>query len=200
MKAKKIVTLALAAAMVSVSALSVSAATLTNTNQSGQTEVKGYIGGVTPPGNVTYEIRIPDSVDFGDLMQYDDYANQGYDVSLEKVENLGANQQISVYVKDQNAQVDGNQNFYITNKSNSNVQLRYHVFKVPFDQAGSSVPVNSNTMTKSAGYFLEGFRNVGDAVHGSLVLNKDQFSSYDSADLVGEYSGYMVFYSTIEDQ
>ena len=66
MKSKKIITLALAAAMVCTSAVSVYAAELTNTNQEGQTEVKARIDG-SVTGDVTYVIEIPDVVDFGTL-------------------------------------------------------------------------------------------------------------------------------------
>ena len=55
MKAKRIISIALAAIMAAASAISVSAANLTETNPGGQTEVKAHIDGVDP-GEVKYII------------------------------------------------------------------------------------------------------------------------------------------------
>ena len=204
MKSKKIITLALAAAMVSVSALSVSAASLTNSQADGKTEVQAHISGSTT-GNVTYKITIPDKVTFEPLSRpetsgIDSYKTAEYAVSLDEVSNLGADEQISVYVKDQNASVNDDQNFYIANVSNSNIKFKYQVFDVPKAQVREAVSINANPMTKAAGYYLAGFTAVDDRVDGTLVINEAQLwnNNYTLSDIVGDYSGYMVFYSAVE--
>ncbi|MBU5462024.1 hypothetical protein [Lachnoclostridium sp. MSJ-17] len=206
MKTKRIISVAIAAVMAAVSAVSVSAAQLTESSQSGQTEVKARIEGAQP-GDVSYIITIPDVVDFGTLTQpadstKDSYKTVDYTVSLDKAEGLDADtQQISVYVKDENASVNGDQEFYIANKSDPTKKFKYQVFDVPSaDLNYSTININRNTMTQAAGYFLKGFTTVGEEVNGSLVINQVQLCDYSLADIVGEYSGYMVFFSTIENQ
>ncbi len=206
MKTKKIITLALAAAMVSASALSVSAGTLTETNTTGQTEVTARIDGTTPvPGDVTYVITIPDVVDFGTLTQpentdKDSFKDVPYSVSLTEVNNLDvATQKIAVYVRDQNASV-GNSDFKITNKADSTKSFTYDIYDVlPENITATKQSINANSMTQAAGYKLCDFTTQGDAVDGTLRLNQTQLCGYDIADIVGDYSGYMVFLSTIEN-
>ena len=66
MKTKKLITLALSAAMISAAVVTVSAATLTQDDPDGKTEVIATIKGSVPEG-ITYEIKIPDVIDFGEL-------------------------------------------------------------------------------------------------------------------------------------
>lgn len=40
----------------------------------------------------------------------------------------------------------------------------------------------------------------GQQVNGKLRLNQRQLYGYDITDIIGNYSGYMVFYSIVEDQ
>ena len=206
MKTKKIITLALAAAMVSASALSVSAGTLTETNTTGQTEVTARIDGTTPvPGDVTYVITIPDVVDFGTLTQpananENSYKDVTYNVTLTEVNNLdAATQKIAVYVRDKTSSV-GNGEFKITNKADSTKNFTYDIYDViPANISETTQSINANNMTKAAGYKLCDFTAPGDAVDGTLRLNQTQLCGYDIADIVGDYSGYMVFLSTIEN-
>ena len=206
MKTKKIITLALAAAMACSAALSVSAAQLTETNTSGQTEVTAHIDGTTPtPGNVSYIISIPDVVDFGALTQpenanSDSYKDVTYDVTLTEVNNFDSNaQKIAVYVRDQNATV-GNGEFKITNKADSTKNFTYDIYDVlPANINETTQSINANTMSQAAGYKLCDFTTQGDAVDGTLRLNQTQLCGYDIADIVGEYNGYMVFQSLIEN-
>ena len=88
MKAKKLVTLTLAAAMVAASSVSVFAAELTDTDSTGQTEVKAHISGNA--GNVSYIITIPDVIDFGELTQPEDnstdhFKDVNYEVKATKI-------------------------------------------------------------------------------------------------------------------
>lgn len=203
MKAKKIITIALAAAMALTAAVSVSAETkLTDQSPSGKTEVTAKIEGGDVPGDVTYEITIPDVVTFGTLHQpaandADDFVYADYTVTADKITGLEADQQVSVYVRDQNATVDGDHEFWIANKSDSSKKFKYDVFDVRQIDANTD-SINQNNMSSAAGYFLEGFTEAGQAVDGTLRLNQLQLYGQNIADLVGEYSGYMVFFSTIE--
>ena len=110
MKARKILSLALAAVMAAAAVVSVSAAELTESNSNGQTEVKAHIdGGV--PGDVSYIITIPDMVDFETLAvpenNTDDHNKDvTYTVTMTKLVGLDpAEKVVNVYVKDQNAVV-----------------------------------------------------------------------------------------------
>ncbi|MEE3493344.1 hypothetical protein [Ruminococcus sp.] len=203
MKAKRLLTLALAVLMIAMTVVSVSAVQLTETDPDGQTEVKAHIGGSTPePGDVTYIITIPDVVDFGELKQEDTKKDVAYTVTLDEVNNLDPDaQQISVYVKNQNATVNGDQEFYITNKADSTKKFSYDVYSIaPNEMTDASVSINQNTMTQAAGYYLVGFTTAGETLSGSLRLDQNQLMGYNLADIVGDYNGYMVFFSIIEDQ
>ena len=124
----------------------------------------------------------------------------GYNVSLDEVTGLESGKQISVYVKDQNASIDADQNFYITNKDNSNISFKYHVFNVPQSQVSGATSINASPMTKTAGFYLDGFTTPGENVDGTLVINQAQLYGQSIADIAGDYSGYMVFYSTVENK
>ncbi len=200
---KKIAALSLATFMISATAVTAYAGTLTDQSPSGNTEVIAHIDGVVP-GNVSYKISIPDVVDFGTLVQPETQENSnkavGYQVSLDEVTGLEADKQISVYVKDQNSTLDGNQNFYIANKANNNIQFMYNVFAVPQDNVQTNQPLNSIPYTKTAGYYLTVFENAGETLDGTLVINQAQLYGQSIADIAGDYSGYMVFYSTVENK
>ena len=205
MKAKTIISIAIAAAMAATSVISVSAGTneLTLENNSGNTEVKAHISGAPTPGSVDYIITIPDVVDFGELTQPAENTDSFKDVPFTvKLTELTGNsfdpdaQQISVYVKDQNA-TTGDSEFYIANKTDPSIKLGYEVFR-------SSTPSMDNKVSadsfKTAGYFYTSFTEQGDAESGTLRLNQRQLYGRNLADIVGEYSGYMVFTSFIENQ
>ena len=205
MKAKTIISIAIAAAMAATSVISVSAGTneLTLENNSGNTEVKARISGAPTPGSVDYIITIPDVVDFGELTQPAENTDSFKDVPFTvKLTELTGNsfdpdaQQISVYVKDQNA-TTGDSEFYIANKTDPSIKLGYEVFR-------SSTPSMDNKVSadsfKTAGYFYTSFTEQGDAESGTLRLNQRQLYGRNLADIVGEYSGYMVFTSFIENQ
>lgn len=204
MKAKTIISIALAAAMAATSVISVSAGTieLTPDNNSGNTEVKARISGAPTPGDVSYIITIPDAVDFGELTQPatndDSFNDKPFNVKLTELNGTfdPDAQQISVYVKDQNA-TTGDSEFYIANKTDPSIKLGYEVFR-------SSTPSMDNKVSadsfKTAGYFYTSFTVKNESLDGTLRLNQNQLYGRDLADIVGEYSGYMVFTSFIENQ
>lgn len=206
MKTKKIITLALAAAMACASAVSVSAAQLTETENEGKTEVKAHIDGTTPePGDVSYIITIPDVVDFGNLTQPADssvnsYKDVSYSVSLDEVNGLDTDKnKIAVYVRDQTAKV-GSDDFVITNKADSTKSFVYDVYDVTSENISETTEsINVNNMTKAIGYRFHDFTTQGERVDGTLRLNQTQLCGYDITDIIGDYSGYMVFRSRIEN-
>ena len=204
MKAKKLLTLILAVVMAAMAVVSASAATLTEDDNDGQTEVKAHING-PDSGNVTYKITIPDVIDFEELTQPadddDDYFKYvDYTVTLTELSGLDEEtQQVSVYVRDQNAKVDGDQKFWLTNKSDPTKKFKYDVFTTPKEDVTITTPVvNNGQMVSHVGYYLTGFTQQGESMLGSLRLAQVQLYGYDLLQIVGEYSGYMVFYSAIE--
>ena len=204
MKTKQILSVTAAVVMALAASMPSYAAELTPSSPGGQTEVTAQILD-TEPGDVEYIITIPDVVDFGTLTQpadntADSFKDVEYTVTATKITGLDPDtKQISVYVKDAAATVDGDQEFYIKNKSDSSKKFSYDVYDTT-DLTNTSVSVNSNTMTSSAGYFLKGFTAEGESVTGTLRLNQVQLCDYNIADIVGDYSGDMVFFSAVEDQ
>ena len=203
MKAKRIITIALAVLMTAMFVVSVSAAQLTDVDPNGKTEVTAHING-SEPGEVSYIITIPDVVDFGELnIPPDDASDYDKDVTylVEATEIDGldpATQQISVYVKDQDANVNDDQKFYIANKENASIKFNYDVYRATGDNVNLSTMVNADNMF-TKGYFLTGFKNEGDTLEGTLRFHQKQLYGENIADIAGDYSGYMVFFSAIED-
>lgn len=200
MKAKALVTVALAAAMVSASALSVSAGTLSNENPWGETEVIARIDG-NSSGEVTYTIIIPDVIDFGTLEQpqinEDQYKDVGFTVKTgNTVEGLTPSQYIMLYVRDKTASVNGSNDFVIANKVDPTKTFKYDVYDT--NPIGSALNINSNAMTSTRGYKFTNFTIANEEVQGTLRLNEHQLYGKDISELVGEYSGYMIFFSQIE--
>ena len=203
MKFKKIITISLAAAMAMTATVSAAAAELTEQNPTGNTEVTAHINGYA--GNVSYIITIPDVVDFGELVQPSNndnfYKYVDYEVEATKLEGLDpTSRHIGVYVKDQNAVVKGDTDFYITNKTDPKIKFKYDVFPTFIDDTTQNpISINSGTMTGTAGYKLADFTYELDEVTGTLRLNQNQLYGRNITDIAGEYSGYMVFFSIIEE-
>lgn len=203
MKFKRIITLSLAAAMAMAATVSVAAADLTDQNTTGNTEVKARINGSA--GNVTYTITIPDVIDFGVLEQptvdENSYKYVPYTVTATKIEGIDpSTQEIGVYVKDQNADSNGDTDFYIINKTDSSIKFKYDVFfSAVDDTTNNPVSINSGTMTGTAGYKLHNFSFQGEEVNGTLRLNQQQLYGRNITAIAGDYSGYMVFFSTVEN-
>ena len=201
MKAKRIISIALAAAIAAASAISVSAAQLTESDPNGQTEVIAHIDGASP-GDVSYIITIPDVVDFGTLtIPADNSSDYDKDVTytVEATEVTGLDpetQAIAVYVKDQNASAD-NRAFQIANKENAAIAFNYDVYR-------STETVNEYTRVNNGdfftkGYYLTGFNAESQTLNGTLRFHQKQLYGQNIADIAGDYSGYMVFFSAIEN-
>lgn len=210
MKAKTLLTFALTAVMAMTATVTVAAEgnkQLTKNNQSDSTEVRAHIDAAT--GAVNYIIEIPEVVDFGNLTQPEtndnSYIYKKYDVTAVEIKGLAKDQQnnftqqVSVYVKDENA-TTMNSNFYIANTDSAkDYKLQYHVFDTT-NITETTPPLSSVTMSSEKGYFLKGFTEEGQAVNGTLVLNQNQLFGKDLEAMSGDYNGHMVFYSEIADK
>ncbi|MBQ3331771.1 MAG: hypothetical protein IJG87_11415 [Ruminococcus sp.] len=203
MKAKRIITLALAVILAAMTIVSVSAAQLTETNPGGNTEVTANIQGEVP-GNVTYIITIPDVVDFGTLSVPED-DSQDYDrdvtytVEATEVDGLDtATQEIVVYVKDQKSITNPNdRSFRIANKENSNIEFNYDIYRGVGENVNEAYRVNNGDFF-TKGYYLTSFTEEGQTLEGTLRFHQKQLYGRNIADIAGDYSGYMVFFSAIE--
>lgn len=205
MKAKKILAVTASAVIAATASMPAYAATLTDTAPGGETEVTAHITG-SNPGDVSYVITIPDVVDFGELTQpankdSNDFKDVGFDVELTEVSGLDPDaQKISVYVRDDGASIAGDQEFYITNKVDSTKKFQYDLYDIPAENITETTgSVNANTMSNASGYYLTAFTTAGDSLNGTLRLNQIQLCDYSLAEIVGEYSGHMVFFSTVEN-
>ena len=201
MKAKRIISIAIAAALAAISAVSVSAAQLTESKPDGQTEVIAHIDGAAP-GDVSYIITIPDVVDFGTLSipadNSSDYDKDvTYTVEATEIEGLDpTTQAIAVYVKNQGADAE-NRAFRIANKENSAIEFDYDVYRATQNLNESNRVNNGDFFTK--GYYLTSFNTEGQTLDGTLRFHQKQLYGQNIADIAGDYSGYMVFFSTIEN-
>ena len=199
MKSKKIVTLAIAAALAMSATATVAAATLTEENNTGNTQVTANVTG-PDTGDITYKIIIPDVVDFGNLTipstDDDSYVTKTFDVTAEEINGIDPEtQSVTVYVKRQGATTEDT-DFYIANEFNDSVILNYSVFNSTFEGAD---PISDHPMTGNLGYYFGGFKSANDTKTGRLRLNQNQLYGKSVAEVGGSYSGYMTFFSTIQN-
>ncbi len=192
MKSKrKILSFAIAAVLAATAAISVSAAELTESTPDGSAEVTAHIDGAGP-GDVSYIITVPDKVDFGALTQPEDnsdsYKDVEYSVTATEINNLSESQWVTVRVKDKDADLENDQ-FYITQKTEPYTKFTYDVY----DETSA---VNTGDMGDN-GYMLVAFNQTGQTLNGKLRLNQNQLYGKDLSTIAGDYSGYMVFHSSI---
>ena len=206
MKRKQWIAIALMIVMAALLAISAFASELSEDTPNGGTEVTASVSG-TSAGDVSYIITIPETVDFGTLVRPRDDSDDSYQevtftVAATEIEGLDPDYEcICVYVRDSNATVDGDQSFWITGKSDSSKKFSYDVFDISGEEMNvDSVCINRSSMTSASGYFLCLFEEEGESITGTLRLNLTQLCDYSLADIVGDYSGSMVFFSAVEDQ
>ncbi|MDD4508383.1 MAG: hypothetical protein PHN26_05575 [Eubacteriaceae bacterium] len=168
---------------------------LTNVSPSGSTDVTGQVQN-NSPGNVSYIVTVPKTVDFGTLQQPADVDSDhnkdlSFMVTAKEVNNLTSGQ-IAVLMKD--GTEDGSDNFRIQGSDtvNSGKSLAYKVYN-------SATPDNDiQTGTKyNNGYLLGTLKQTGDTVNGILRLNQNQLFAQDLTTWAGNYKGTITFYSTI---
>ena len=196
MKAKKILALSMAIATVATTSTAAFAAELTPNSPVGETEIAANI---QASGEISYIITIPDKVDFGTLTppetDTDSFKDVPYEVTAVNIEGLSENQYVLVRIKDKDAtEEDGK--FYLTQKTSPNTKLTYDMYdrKTIVD---SDIPLNKGRMVNPDGYYLGDFQNTGDSKTGTLRLNQKQLYGKDIAEIAGDYSGTIVFTSSI---
>ena len=140
-------------------------------------------------GNVSYLIVIPEEVDFGTLSQPDDgntpaYKTVEFTLTADKIEDLSEGFKLVVSVKGEGE----NNQFFIANDADSSVKL---VFEVLVN--GEVLDVSGANGGKVAAFTAPGQNEVR-----ILRLDQVQLVGKPLAQIVGDYSGTMVFYSRLE--
>ena len=140
-------------------------------------------------GNVSYLIVIPEEVDFGTLSQPDDgntpaYKTVEFPLTADKIEDLSEGFKLVVSVKGEGE----NNQFFIANDADSSVKL---VFEVLVN--GEVLDVSGANGGKVAAFTASGQSEVR-----ILRLDQVQLVGKPLAQIVGDYSGTMVFYSRLE--
>lgn len=202
MKRTKIAALIMALAVLATSAFAVSAKELTDTNPDGTSAVYANIQG---DGKVTYVVEIPDSVDFGTLTQpetdTDTYDYQSFTVTLKEVSGLEDNQRVGVWVKDQNASLGVDEQFYLTQEvEESPFKMTYDVYGeyVNDENIAEKTSINSGEMGEN-GYMFAMLKDADDMLNATLVLNLKQIYGQNLNDIAGNYSGTMAFHTEITE-
>ena len=195
MKTRKILALSMAVATMVTASTAAFAAELTPSSTTGNTEVTANI---QDPGAVNYIITIPDKVDFGTLTQpetdTDSFKDVKFTVTATKIENLPDKKRVAVEVKDKDATADNDQ-FYITQKTSPNTKLMYCVYDT--GTIGEDDSHLAEGEMGNDGYDLVYFKNQGQTLIGTIRLNQKQLYGKDISEIAGDYSGTMVFTSSI---
>ncbi len=196
MKARKILALSMAIATVATASTAAFAAELTPSSPVGETEITANI---QISGEISYIITIPDKVDFGTLTppetDTDSFKDVPYEVTATNIEGLSKDQYVLVRIKDKDAtEEDGK--FYLTQKTSPNTKFIYDVYNVsPIEDY--YLPFAVVPMTEPNGYFFVAFDKVGAKTTGTLRFNQKQLYGKDISEIAGDYSGTMVFTSSI---
>ena len=196
MKAKKILALSMAIATVATTSTAAFAAELTPNSPVGETEIAANI---QASGEISYIITIPDKVDFGTLTppetDTDSFKDVPYEVTAVNIEGLSENQYVLVRIKDKDAtEEDGK--FYLTQKTSPNTKFIYDVYNIsPIEDY--YLPFAVVPMTEPNGYFFVAFDKVGAKTTGTLRFNQKQLYGKDISEIAGDYSGTMIFTSSI---
>ena len=196
MKAKKILALSMAVATMVTASTAAFAAELTPKSPVGETEIAANI---QASGEISYVITIPDKVDFGTLTppetDTDSFKDVPYEVTAVNIEGLSEDQYVLIRLKDKDATEEDSQ-FYLTQKTSPNTKFIYDVYNIsPIENHYS--PLASVSMTEPNGYFLVAFNEIGAKTTGTLRFNQKQLYGKNIAEIAGDYSGTMVFTSSI---
>ena len=196
MKTRKILALSMAVATMVTASTAAFAAELTLSSTTGNTEVTANI---QASGEISYVITIPDKVDFGTLTppetDTDSFKDVPYEVTAVNIEGLSEDQYVLIRLKDKDATEEDSQ-FYLTQKTSPNTKFIYDVYNIsPIENHYS--PLASVSMTEPNGYFLVAFDKIGAKTTGTLRFNQKQLYGKDISEIAGDYSGTMVFTSSI---
>ncbi|MDE7431284.1 MAG: hypothetical protein K2N34_05145 [Lachnospiraceae bacterium] len=202
MKTKKILTAIFLTGLTAAMTVSVSAGTLTKETNSGETEVTARILGTDEPGDVSYIITIPDKIDFGTLVQpeneNDSFKDVNFAVTATKITGFEnhSNWYVRVKVRDRNFVLDEEERFFLSQKtasypdsSSGNNKFEYSVFLGEDNIVGNRKDEN--------GFNIAFFDATGQEATGTLRLNQNQLYGLELENIAGEYSGCMVFHSSI---
>ena len=197
MKARKILALSMAVATAATVSTATFAAQLTDTNNSGETEVTASIADV--PGEVSYSILIPNTLGFDELTQpntdTDSFKDVYFVVEAFKIENLPEEKRVLVRVLDKNTSDEDDNQFFITQTTSPNTKLTYDIFGHASIDPDDN-PVNRGEL-KEGGYLIAAFSGQGDKITGTLRLNQKQLYGKDISEIAGDYTGGIVFTSSI---
>ena len=196
MKTRKILALSMAVATMVTASTAAFAAELTPKSTVGETEIAANI---QASGEISYVITIPDKVDFGTLTppetDTDSFKDVPYEVTAVNIEGLSEDQYVLIRLKDKDATEEDSQ-FYLTQKTSPNTKFIYDVYNIsPIENHYS--PLASVSMTEPNGYFLVAFNEIGAKTTGTLRFNQKQLYGKDISEIAGDYSGTMVFTSSI---
>ena len=196
MKTRKILALSMAVATMVTASTAAFAAELTLSSTTGNTEVTANI---QASGEISYVITIPDKVDFGTLTppetDTDSFKDVPYEVTAVNIEGLSEDQYVLIRLKDKDATEEDSQ-FYLTQKTSPNTKFIYDVYDIsPIENY--YIPLASVSMTEPNGYFLVAFNEIGAKTTGTLRFNQKQLYGKDISEIAGDYSGTMVFTSSI---
>ncbi len=203
MKTKKIFAVLLAGALSATAVVSASAATLTGQNSDGSTEVTAIIEGGSP-GEVSYVITIPDAVTFGTLTQPENNENSykycNFQVEATEINNFEKSQALSVYLKDGSENNDAY--FYLTQQAVQSAAIfQYDVYErlVDDDNIADYTPMNESGDYSDYGYHLCTFTSGAQGAKQDVTLAFNQKNLYglDLNTIAGDYSGSLVFHSTL---
>ena len=196
MKTRKILALSMAVATMVTASTAAFAAELTPNSPVGETEIAANI---QASGEISYVITIPDKVDFGTLTppetDTDSFKDVPYEVTAVNIKGLSEDQYVLIRLKDKNATEEDSQ-FYLTQKTSPNTKFIYDVYDIsPIENYYS--PLAYVSMTEPNGYFLVAFNEIGAKTTGTLRFNQKQLYGKDISEIAGDYSGTMVFTSSI---
>lgn len=206
MRTKKVIAAVFSMVLTVSAVVSVSASNLTqNSNESG-VDVSAKIAGEDEPGNVSYIITIPDKLDFGTLVKpesnTDSYKDVKFDIKATEVKGLpeSGGWYVRVKVKDQGYKMDEEERFFITQKTVSypDVSNGKNKFEYSF-YTSSENTLNSitNNRKDENGFNVAFFNATGQTAGCLLRLNQNQLYNYDIKNIAGDYSGCVVFHSSI---
>lgn len=202
MKMKKITAALLAGVLAATMVVSVSAATLTYPNTDGSTKVTATIEGITP-GEVSYVITIPEEVSFGNLTQPensidDSYKYCNFQVEATELNNFEKNDAVSVYLKDGS---ESNDVYFYLAQEGGSYRFVYDVYDcaVNDDNIADNTPINEDSVPGEYGYNLCTFNSdaQGTSQEVTLAFNQKYLCGTDINDLAGNYSGSLVFHSSL---
>lgn len=205
MKTKKIISAILASALAATAVVSASALTLTDVKTENSVEVTAKI---VDPGNVSYTITIPDSVDFGELTMpdsdTDSYVFRSFDVTATEL-NIRSNQAVTVYMKDSCSDFGTDGQFCISQKDAEDpFKINYDVYTgtVNNDNIASSSAINSTAAFGAYGYHISTFLygSTGNTEEFTLALNQNALYGKTLSAIAGDYSGTIVFHSALVER